>query len=194
MEKHMSFEILVDGYNVIKNNAMFKYVEDKNQSEARRLLIKHLSNRYRNTTDRVTVVFDGKDSREQTSYQDHVRVIYSRYEETADTVIVRLAAEASKQGNDIILYSDDGEVKYNVQKHGGNPLTTRGLVSSLNAASSDVTMRAEFRQAMRRTYGIDPAAKILDDEESNDLPSGARKSKKSSRRYKSLRIDKRTLK
>ena len=190
----MSFEILVDGYNVIKNNAMFKYVEDKNQAEARRLLIKQLSNRYRNTTDRVTVVFDGKDSKEQTSYQEHVRVIYSRYEETADMVIVRLAEEANKQGNEVILYSDDGEVKYNVKKHGGNPLTTRGLVSSLNSAPSDIAARAEFRQAMRRTYGIDPHAKILDDEENLSQPSPTRKSKKSSRRYKSLRIDKRTLK
>jgi uncharacterized protein len=189
----MSFEILVDGYNVIKNNSMFKYVEDKSQAEARNLLIKQLSNRYRNSTDRVTVVFDGSGD-ERTHYQDHIRVIYSRDGETADMVIVRLAEEASKVGNEVILYSDDGEVKYNVQKHGGNLLTTRGLVSSLNKTPKDVAARAEFRQAMRRMYGVDPSAKVLDDEEARDVPQSDRKGKKSSRRYKSLRVDRKTLK
>ena len=92
----MTYEILVDGYNVIKNNTMFKYVEDKNQAEARNLLIKQLSNRYRNSTDRIIVVFDGKDAQEQTLHQDHIRIIYSRHGETAEMVSARLAEMMAK--------------------------------------------------------------------------------------------------
>lgn len=187
----MTYEILVDGYNVIKNNSMFKYVEDKSQAEARNLLIKQISNRYRKSLDRVIVVFDGKDAHEQTMYQDHIRIIYSPYGVTADTIIARLAEVAEREGRQVLLYSDDGEVKYNVKKHGGHTLTTSGLVSSMNAAPSDVAQRAEFRMAMRRMYGIDPAYKVVDHESGPYYEREKRN--KSSRRYKSLHKPKRTL-
>ncbi len=189
----MGFDILVDGYNVIKNNAMFKYVEDKNQAEARNLLIKQLKNRYRNTTDRVVVVFDGKDAKEQTLYVDHICVIYSPYGVTADAIIARLAGEAQNKGVEVMMFSDDGEVKQSVIKQGGHALTTHGLVSSLNAAPSDVALRSAHRQAMRRVYGMDPAAKIQQDNEETSKPQPKKKGK-SSRRYKSLRLNKKTLK
>ncbi|GCF11343.1 NYN domain-containing protein [Dictyobacter arantiisoli] len=189
----MGFDILVDGYNVIKNNAMFKYVEDKSQAEARNLLIKQLKNRYRNTTDRVVVVFDGKGAREQMQHIDHICVIYSCAGETADSVIVRLASEAQERGVEVMMYSDDGEVKQNVFKHGGHTLTTQGLVSSLNAAPKELAQLSEHRQNMRRVYGIDPRAKYQQDDEEAARPHEKKKGK-SSRRYKSLRIDRKTLK
>lgn len=189
----MGFDILVDGYNVIKNNAMFKYAEGKSQEVARNLLIKQLQNRYRNTTDRVVVVFDGKGAREQTVYMDHICVIYSCYGVTADDVIARLAGEARDKGSEVMTFSDDGEVKQNVIKQGGHALTTHGLVSSMNAAPQDVAQRSEHRQTMRRVYGIDPMAKIQQDEEEERQPQSKKKGK-SSRRYKSLRLNKRTLK
>lgn len=189
----MGFDILVDGYNVIKNNAMFKYVEDKSQAEARNLLIKQLKNRYRNTTDRVVVIFDGKGAREQMLHIDHICVIYSCYGETADAVIARLAMEANEKGVEVMMYSDDGEVKQSVIKQGGHALTTKGLVSGLNAAPQDLADRAQYRQAMRRMYGIDPSAKVQQDEEDNDQLYSKKKGK-SSRRYKSLRVDRKTLK
>ncbi|GCE05950.1 NYN domain-containing protein [Dictyobacter aurantiacus] len=189
----MGFDILVDGYNVIKNNAMFKYVEGKSQAEARNLLIKQLKNRYRNTTDRVVVVFDGKGGREQMQHIDHICVIYSKYGETADSVIARLATEANDKGVEVMMYSDDGEVKRSVIEQGGHALTTRGLVSSLNAAPQDVLQRSEYRQEMRRVYGIDPTYKYQQDNEEFNTPSPPRKGK-SSRRYKSMRVDRKTLK
>ncbi|BCL81016.1 NYN domain-containing protein [Ktedonobacteria bacterium brp13] len=187
----MTYEILVDGYNVIKNNTMFKHVEDKSQAEARNLLIKQISNRYRKSSDRVIIVFDGKGAREETLYQEHIRVIYSCDQETADMVIARLAAIAQQEGRQVLLYSDDGEVKYNVTRHGGHALTTHGLVSSMNAAPSDVAQRAEFRMAMRRMYGMDPSYKVVDNEEGHYYDPDKRN--KSSRRYKSIRTTKRTL-
>lgn len=187
----MTYEILVDGYNVIKNNTMFKYVEDKSQAQARNLLIKQISNRYRNASDRVIIVFDGNGVKEETLYQEHVRIIYSCDNETADMVIARLAVTAEQEGRQVLLYSDDGEVQYNVTKHGGRALTTHGLVSSMNAAPSDVAQRAEFRMAMRRMYGIDPAYKVVDHESGPYYEREKRN--KSSRRYKSLHKPKRTL-
>src|SRR5579883_2523749 len=103
----MEYIILIDGYNVIKNNPMFQFVEMKNLAEARTLLIKQLKNRFRNTSQRVVVVFDGNDRQEQIYHDEHIRVIYSRYGETADSVIARLAAQARNDGHGIAGYSDD---------------------------------------------------------------------------------------
>jgi predicted RNA-binding protein with PIN domain len=161
----MGCDILVDGYNVIKNNMMFQMVETKNLGIARDVLVKQLKNRYRHTMFRVIVVFDGNSAREQVSHDEHIRIIFSRQGETADRVIARLAAEARSSGQDCIVYSDDIEVQQSVVEKGGNKLTTRLLAQRLNAAPHDVEIRVKHRQAMKRAYGLDPTAKWKDDEE-----------------------------
>ncbi|HTI15406.1 MAG TPA: NYN domain-containing protein [Dictyobacter sp.] len=186
----MPSDILVDGYNVIKNNPMFKLVEAKNRAEARNVLVKQLKNRFRDTIYRVIVVFDGSGSREQTIYEDHICIIYSRHGETADSVIARLAAEARKKGNPILTYSDDGEVKQSVKDQGGKAKTTHQLTTALNAAPYDVATRAQHRIEMKRMYGMDPRYKYEEDEKDPyQKPSNSKKKKKgkSSHRYKSLK-------
>jgi len=176
----MGCDILVGGYNVIKKNLMFQNLEIKNLALARDTLIRQLKNRYRQTPYQVIVVFDGNDTREQVDHDEHVRIIFSRHGQTADSVIVRLAAEARNAGREVILYSDDEEVKQNVVEQGGTFLTTRQLAARLNVAPSDVAMRSEHRQMMRRIYGIDPSYKPDDDLE----PSRDTRKKKSFRRYR----------
>ena len=107
-------DILVDGYNVIKNNLMFRAAELKSLADARALLLRQLQNRYSRTTRRVIVVFDGNDAREQERYEEHIRVIFSRYGDTADNVIKRLAAEAHAAGRKVEMFSDDEEVRHSV--------------------------------------------------------------------------------
>ena len=158
-------DILIDGYNVIKNNEMFKAMELKNFSSARAILIKQLHNKYRETSHRVIVVFDGDGASEQVSHEEHIRIIFSRYDETADNVIKRLAAEAQQGGRDVIMYSDDEEVRQAVSEHGGNPLSTHTLTTKLNAAPRDVAIRSAHRQQARRIYGLDPSRKAEDEEE-----------------------------
>ena len=158
-------DILIDGYNVIKNNEMFKAMELKSFSSARAILIKQLSNKYRETLHRVIVVFDGDGDVEQVSHEEHIRIIFSRYDETADNVIKRLAAEARQNGRDVIMYSDDEEVRQAVTEQGGNPLSTHTLTTKLNAAPRDVAIRSAHRQQARRIYGLDPSRKAEYEEE-----------------------------
>ena len=179
MDRH----ILVDGYNVIKNNLMFQTLVGSNFAYARELLIRQLKNRYRHTVQRVTIVFDGDGDREQITHDEHVRVIFSRRGETADSVIVRLAAEVRAVGQIIEMYSDDEEVRTAVIEKGGGVQSTRQLTRSLTQASHDVAERSFYRQEMRRVYGIDPMAKYKDDdEEPPPKKAHGKKKKKSSRR------------
>ena len=161
----MGCDILVDGYNVIKNNTIFQLLETRSLAIARDILVKQLKNRYRHTMSRVIVVFDGNGACEQISHDEHIRIIFSRQGETADRVIARLAAEARANGHEIYVYSDDIEVQQSVVEQGGKKYTTHHLTRRLNAPPQDVEARSRHRQAMRHVYGLDPTAKWKDDDE-----------------------------
>lgn len=175
-------DILVDGYNVIKNNAMFQAMEIKNFSYARALLIRQLHNKFRFTSHQVIVVFDGDGDYEDVSHQDHIRIIYSRHDQIADDVIKRLSAEAKIAGRVVLMYSDDMDVREGVSLQGGTPLPTQDLTRKLNEAPRDVAIRSAHRQHARRIYGIDPSKK---DEGQYDQQFKHAKDKKKKRgRYK----------
>jgi predicted RNA-binding protein with PIN domain len=149
-------EILVDGYNIIKGSTLFQSLGAKNLEFAREQLITQLVNRYRHTPHRVTIVFDGSDVHEQVHYKQRIRIIYSCFGETADSVIARLAASARAEGRTVEMYSDDREVQRTVSRQGGEIRTTSQLTSQLNAPSRDVARRFKHRMAMQKKYGLDP--------------------------------------
>lgn len=175
----MGRDVLVDGYNVIKKNPMFRAMEIKNLANARASLIRQLQNRFSRTEHRVIVVFDGNGDKEQISHEDHIRIVFSRYGEAADSVITRLAAQARLAGREVEMYSDDGEVKQAVIEQGGIARTTEQLRTQLNAAPDALTRRVMHRQAMKRMYGLDPMYK--GDDEPPPMQTRGKKRKKSAR-------------
>ena len=177
----MARDILVDGYNIIKNSPSFRALEAKNLAAARAALITQLASRYRHTPHRVFVVFDGDGAREQVSHERRICIIYSRHNETADSVIVRLASEARSMNREVEMYSNDGEVRQAVAQQQGNSYSVSQLTHQLNAPSRDVELRARHRLIKRREYGLDPAY----DPDDEPLPYHSTKGgkKKSSRRH-----------
>ncbi len=165
----MGRDILVDGYNVIKNSASFASVEARNLAAAREALITQLVSRYRHTPHRVTVVFDGDGASEQVSYDRRICIIFSRHSETADSVIARLATASGYAGRQVEMYSNDGEVQRAVTQQGGDVRTTDQLTKQLNAAPRDVERRYRQRMARRRRYGLDGSDR---DEDEPEYPSG----------------------
>lgn len=174
----MGHEVIVDGYNVIKNNEMYRSAQKGGLEHARALLIQHLRYRFRDGTETVIVVFDGDGEREQASHVNHIRVIFSQRGESADSVIARLAAEARRAGHSVEMYSSDAEVQTKVVLQGGSAYSTGQLSRQLQPTPSDVLQRFEHRQKMKRMYGLDPAYKPDDEEE----PSTNRPGKKKKRR------------
>ena len=151
----MGRDILVDGYNVIKRAPSFQAVRGQSLAAARAHLVALLNNRYRHTPHQVIVVFDGNEMFEQVSHERRIRILYSRHDETADSVIARLAAGARAAGRDVEIYSDDIEVQQSVTSQGGTAQTTAQLERQVHAAPRDVERRARYRLAMRRKYGLD---------------------------------------
>jgi predicted RNA-binding protein with PIN domain len=152
----MGLDVLVDGYNIIKNSPLFQPLEARNLEAARAALITQLDLRFRHTPHRVIVVFDGNGPREEVSHTKRIRIIFSRNGQTADSVIARLAAEAEQAGREVELYSDDREVRQSVVGSGGGARSVGQLTAQFNAPSRDVEKRARYRIAMRKKYGLDP--------------------------------------
>jgi len=174
-------DILVDGYNIIKNSASFRAVEKKNLASARDALINLLVQRYRHTPHRVIVVFDGDSAVEQMHHERRICIIYSRHNQTADSVIARLAVEARQAGREVEMYSNDREVQQAVAQQDGTIHSVNQLTSQLNAPSRDTARRIQHRQAVRRQYGLDPSFDPDDEPEYRLPPKGK---KKSSRRHR----------
>ena len=178
--KTVGYDILVDGYNVIKRAPSFQAVRSHSLANARAHLITLLHNRYRHTPHQVIVVFDGNEPLEQISHEQRIRIIFSRHGETADTVIARLAASARTNGREVIIYSDDIEVQQSVTSQGGTMQTTTQLEKQMYAAPRDVEKRALHRVAMRRKYGLDsqPFSKDCDDYDEPSYRPGKKKKKR----------------
>ena len=175
----MGCDILVDGYNVIKNNEPFRSAQKHSLEYARTLLVKQLNSRYRHTPYQVTVVFDGDSVHEQTLHEQRVRIVYSRRGETADRVITRLAAQSREAGREVVTISDDLEVRHSVSGSGGAVRSTDRLIHHLNAPPPDVARKFRHRQQAIRAYGLNPTLKDRDD---GDLHSSSRKGKKTPHR------------
>ncbi len=176
----MGRDILVDGYNVIKRAPSFRAVRAQNLATAREQLITLLRNRYRHTPHQVIVVFDGNETHEQTSYEQRIRLVFSRHGETADSVIARLATRARMEGREVEIYSDDLEVQQAVTAQGGTAQTTAQLERQVYAAPRDVERRTRHRAAMRRKYGLDSNtfAKDCDDDDEPPRAPGKKKKKR----------------
>ncbi|HEY6409358.1 MAG TPA: NYN domain-containing protein [Ktedonobacteraceae bacterium] len=177
----MGRDILVDGYNIIKNSATFRNVETRNFAAARAALVTQLVQHYRHTPHHVIVVFDGDGASEQVSHDRRIRIIYSRHNETADSVIKRLATEARAEGREVEMYSNDGEVRHAVTQQGGSVHSVDQLTSQLNAPSRDVARRARHRLAVRQKYGLDPS---YNSDSEPEYPHSTKGGKKKSSRHR----------
>jgi predicted RNA-binding protein with PIN domain len=113
--------VLVDGYNLIRNDPILSAIEARSLEAGRGALISRLASRFSLQANEITVVFDGVDAPlpyPSTERNGQIRVIFSRKGESADTVIVRMAA-AVAPGRQVLLLSDDQEIRTAVQAQGG---------------------------------------------------------------------------
>jgi predicted RNA-binding protein with PIN domain len=113
--------VFVDGYNLIRNDPTLSAIEARSLDAGRRALVSRLLTSFNLQTNDITVVFDGANEALPLPASERygpVKVIFSRQGETADAVILRLVA-ATPPGRQVVLLSDDGELRSAVQGRGG---------------------------------------------------------------------------
>ena len=102
---------IVDGYNLIH---VWEEIDMEDLATARDRLIHHLSEYGGYENFEITVVFDaGKTEEEERVevYSKFFRVIYSGFEETADSVIERLSYEEVKKKREVHVVSSDALIE-----------------------------------------------------------------------------------
>lgn len=112
--------VLVDGYNLIKNDAALSAIEARSLDAARRTLISRLSTSFNTQANDITVVFDGAHQALPLPASERfgpIKVLFSRRGETADTVILRLLA-ALQPGQPVVLLSDDRALRDAAEQRG----------------------------------------------------------------------------
>jgi predicted RNA-binding protein with PIN domain len=138
----MALHLVLDGYNVIgalQYGSMFG-----GDWEARREMLIEDLRRYKRTKGfRITVVFDGQNTREvnpRSETYKGIRVIFTRGREKADDFIVRMVRKSS---SGIVVVSCDREVAEQCQRLGA---------SVISAVEFGGRMESEVSAAMK---GID---------------------------------------
>ena len=113
--------VLVDGYNLIRNDPTLKAIEARSLEAGRGALLSRLQSTFSLQANEIVVVFDGASAPlpyPASERYGQIRVIFSRQGETADAVIMRMAA-AVPAGRQMLLLSDDREIRTAVQAQGG---------------------------------------------------------------------------
>ncbi len=113
---------IVDGYNVIRCDPTLANLERRSLELAREALVRRLAVDARLAKDEVIVVFDGAQggrSFEHGERRGRVRVVYSRFGESADEVIKRLVTTTA---GDVRVISNDRELRDFASAYGSTPV------------------------------------------------------------------------
>ncbi len=129
-------ELLVDGYNLIgADQGLGGILEAK-----RNALLRRLSAYQKIKQIPITVVFDGWRSglaHETVQKRDDIRVVYSRLEEKADSVIVRLTRT---RATGTVVITSDREIQTAVERLGAIAVSAaafNSILESLNPWSAE---------------------------------------------------------
>ncbi len=116
--------ILIDGYNLIRQSDALRRYEKQSLEAGRNALIALLSSYKKKKGHIITVVFDGwkcGSAQEERNMQAGINIIYSSRGEKADEVIKRLTAGTDEE---IVVVSSDREISSFVTRHGKTALSS----------------------------------------------------------------------
>jgi uncharacterized protein len=144
----MTLHIIVDGYNLIRQSPRLAELDRRNLENARDALVRLLSEYKRMRRHRITVVFDGAHAPDLVtrSYQQQgIRILFSGPGETADAVIILLAA---KDGEKALIVTSDREVATSAEAHMAATISSQAFERRLSMASGSSLSGTEDGSAL----------------------------------------------
>ena len=134
--------LLVDGHSMIFQWPDLTLQHAKRTSVARESLVRMLTGLQDNTDWHVTVVFDGAGAKhtEATSGPRGIQVFYSTVDQTADSVIERLAAKYAER-YEVTVATDDLMERTTVATFGANSMSAWQLREEIESAGRDLDAR-----------------------------------------------------
>lgn len=137
--------LIVDGYNVIRNNERYRtmgvdYESESTWNKARETLINDAALMAQGTYEHCTVVFDGAGNTRSKGKPTRVcgiDVIFSPAGVSADTVIERLAHDAREAGKEVMVVSSDFTIQSTVFGGGVTRMSSPGFALAGEALEDD---------------------------------------------------------
>lgn len=130
----MGINIIVDGYNLIRQSPSLSSIDIRDLQGGREELIKRLSLYRKSKRHPITVVFDGWMAENPTEVRQRekgITIIFSRSGEKADEVIKRIAIKGQER---IVVVSSDHDLASFCQKQGAAILGSREFEMKMQAA------------------------------------------------------------
>ena len=130
----MSLHIIIDGYNLIRQSDTFRFLDRQSMQRGREALVDMLAAYKKIKSHTITVVFDGAQAPPLAPQSDRVKGIiieFSRNDESADTVIKRLAR---KERQKALVVSSDREVVSAAESYGAATIDTEAFEDKINMA------------------------------------------------------------
>ncbi|MGH2502034.1 MAG: NYN domain-containing protein [Ktedonobacterales bacterium] len=150
--------VFVDGYNVILATPALAALHQRSLAAARDALLERVITVYRHTSRPVVIVFDG-DGTGETSQPipgfGRGRLVFSRRGETADSVIVRMAAAVCAVGGEALVVTNDFAVRHDAQTRGAQAARADDLRREMTAPPRLLQKRFTHQQAVRRELAED---------------------------------------
>ena len=144
--------ILIDGYNVSRNMPGSRLEDGVALATARENLLAQVKGKFRGTPYRVVVVFDGNGEREVCESLKGLpggQCIFTQRGTLADAVIVRLAAKAEAAGCEVIVCTNDLDVRKNTAFYGATHTSVVELTQALNAPDKYTEKRLKHSSFVR---------------------------------------------
>lgn len=124
--------ILIDGYNLIRQSVELRRFERQSLEAGRKALIAWLSEYKSRKDHRITVVFDGWVSgpvQEERDYSSGIHIIYSPRGIKADDVLKRITASTDEE---ILVVSSDREITSYAARRGKATLSSLEFETIVN--------------------------------------------------------------
>ena len=145
--------LIVDGYNVIRNNDRYAYLgidyeSGEGWNKAREALINDAAQLAQEHYERCTVVFDAAGNPDSTGTpvrKAGIDVVFSPAGVSADSVIERLAHDARERGFEVVVVSSDFTIQATV--FGGGVATLSSLAFTADSADAEEERRGLARRA-----------------------------------------------
>ncbi len=158
--------IIVDGYNFIFNSHFKVGFKSDELQKLREETINFLSKYYNVKRNKVIVVFDGYNTDEpsESKYnRQNIEIIYSKKDEKADDVIVRLAKSIT---GSLIIVTNDNDIR---RRASGDPCSCLGVDEFIRLAENIIVQGAFGGQAVHGGYPGDIAEDVEEEEYENGI-------------------------
>ncbi len=148
----MSLHVIIDGYNLIHQSHMF---DSRNIQNARDRLVNALADYKRVKGHKITVVFDGSNapiSTQNRNRQKGIYITFSRRDELADTVIMRMVARERQKA---LVVSSDREIMDYAASQGAGTISSAQFEEKI----SMITVAGGEEDTMEDPVGWIPTTK-----------------------------------